>query len=222
MFGGPRVYGFATLRYLPVMSDCGCGPTEAETKEQRRALWIALILNGIMFAVEVTTGIIAQATGLIADGLDMLTDASAYAIALAAIGRSANFKAKAATLSGSLLMLVGIGVLGDVVRRAIIGSTPEGSWMIAVALLALIVNVVVLRLLSKQRRDEVHIRAAWIFTRADIVANSAVIASGVAVLLTSIGYFDLVVGAAIGLYVVKEALEILRDAKKARVESKLG
>ena len=204
------------------MSDCGCGPTEAETKEQRRALWIALILNGIMFAVEVTTGIIAQSTGLIADGLDMLTDASAYAIALAAIGRSANFKAKAATLSGSLLMLVGIGVLGDVVRRAIIGSTPEGSWMIAVALLALIVNVVVLRLLSKQRRDEVHIRAAWIFTRADIVANSAVIASGVAVLLTSIGYFDLVVGAAIGLYVVKEALEILRDAKKARVESKLG
>ena len=79
-----------------------------------------------------------------------------------------------------------------------------------------------LRLLSKQRRDEVHIRAAWIFTRADIVANSAVIASGVAVLLTSIGYFDLFVGAAIGLYVVKEALEILRDAKKARLESKLG
>ena len=201
------------------MSDCGCGPTEAETKEQRRALWIALILNGIMFIVEVTAGIIAQSTGLIADGLDMLTDASAYAIALAAIGRSANFKAKAATLSGSLLMLVGIGVLADVVRRAIVGTTPEGSWMIAIALVALVVNVVVLRLLSKQRRDEVHIRAAWIFTRADIVANSAVIASGVAVLLTSIGYFDLVVGAAIGLYVVKEALEILREAKKARIES---
>ncbi len=204
------------------MSDCGCGPTEAETKEQRRALWIALILNGIMFVVEATTGIIAQSTGLIEDGLDMLTDASAYAIALAAIGRSANFKAKAATLSGSLLMLVGIGVLADVVRRAIVGSTPEGSWMIAVALVALLVNIIVLRLLSKQRRDEVHIRAAWIFTRADIVANSAVIASGVAVLLTSIGYFDLFVGAAIGLYVVKEALEILRDAKKARLESKLG
>ncbi|QPL38231.1 cation transporter [Erythrobacter sp. A30-3] len=201
------------------MSDCGCGPTEVETKEQRRALWIALILNGIMFIVEVTAGIIAQSTGLIADGLDMLTDASAYAIALAAIGRSANFKAKAATLSGSLLMLVGIGVLADVVRRAIVGTTPEGSWMIAIALVALVVNVVVLRLLSKQRRDEVHIRAAWIFTRADIVANSAVIASGVAVLLTSIGYFDLVVGAAIGLYVVKEALEILREAKKARIES---
>ena len=135
------------------MSDCGCGPTEAETKEQRRALWIALILNGIMFVVEATTGIIAQSTGLIADGLDMLTDASAYAIALAAIGRSANFKAKAATLSGSLLMLVGIGVLADVVRRAIVGSTPEGSWMIAVALVALLVNIIVLRLLSKQRRD---------------------------------------------------------------------
>ncbi len=202
------------------MTDCGCGPTEVETKEQKRALWIALVLNAIMFVVEVTTGIIANSTGLIADGLDMLTDASAYAIALAAIGRSGLFKARAATLSGSLLLLVGIGVLADVARRVIMGSEPEGSWMIIVAVIALVVNVVVLRLLSKQRRDEVHIRAAWIFTRADIVANSAVILSGVAILITNINYFDLVVGAAIGLYVVKEALEILGEAKDARAESK--
>ena len=199
------------------MTDCGCGPTEAETEAQRRALWIALWLNAVMFVVEVTAGIFANSTGLIADGLDMLTDASAYAVALAAIGRSADFKAGAAKLSGILLLLVGIGLLVDVARRVIVGTTPEGSWMIAVAFLALLVNIIVLRLLSKQKRDEVHIRAAWIFTRADVVANSAVILSGVAVLLTGIGYFDLFVGAAIGLYVLKEALEILREAKKARI-----
>ena len=45
-------------------------------------------------------------------------------------------------------------------------------------------------------------------TRADVVANVAVIFSGLAVMLTGLRYFDLFVGAAIGVYVIREALEI--------------
>lgn len=198
------------------MSDCGCGPTETETREQRRTLWIALALNATMFVAEVTAGLIANSTGLIADGLDMLADASAYAVALVAVGRGARFKANAAMSSGLLLLLLGLGVLADVVRRSVSGEPPEGLWMIGVATLALTVNFTVLRLLSRQRQDEVHIRATWIFTRADVIANAAVIAAGVAVYVTSIRYFDLAVGALIGLYVIKEALEILKDAHRAR------
>lgn len=198
------------------MTDCGCEPTSAETSAQRRTLWIALTLNATMFVAEVTAGILANSTGLIADGLDMLADASAYAIALAAVGHSRRFKANAAALSGTLLIILGVGVIVDVARRLISGEPPEGAWMIVVAAVALAVNATVLRLLSKQRRDEVHIRATWIFTRADVVANLAVILSGVAVLLTGIRFFDLVVGAAIGVYVAKEGFEILREAKEAR------
>ena len=198
------------------MADCGCGPTAVETAAQRHGLWIALWLNAAMFAVELVTGLLANSAGLLADGLDMLTDATAYAIALAAIGRSGGFKANAATLSGALLLLVGLGMIVEVARRLVWGGDPEGSWMMAVALVALAVNIFVLRLLSRQQRDEVHIRAAWIFTRADVVANVSVIVAGLAILLTGIRYFDLVVGGAIGVYVVKEAAEILREAKAAR------
>lgn len=179
-------------------------------------LWIALALNATMFVAETTAGLIANSTSLIADGLDMLADAAAYGIALAAVGRSGRFKANAAMASGVLLLLLGIGVILDVVRRLISGEPPEGAWMIAVAAVALAVNATVLRLLSKQRQQEVHIRATWIFTRADVVANTAVILSGMAVLATGIRYFDLVVGAAIGIYVIKEALEILSEAREAR------
>ena len=80
-------------------------------------------------------------------------------------------------------------------------------------------HATVLRLLSRQRQQEVHIRATWIFTRADVVANTAVIVSGIAVLSTGIRYFDLVVGAGIGIYVIKEALEILSEAREARSAS---
>jgi cation diffusion facilitator family transporter len=198
------------------MTDCGCGPTETDTKEQRRTLWIALVLNATMFVAEVTAGLLANSTGLIADGLDMLADASAYAIALVAVGRGASFKANAAMSSGVLLLLLGLGVIVDVARRFISGEPPEGLWMIGVAAVALAVNATVLRLLSKQRQDEVHLRATWIFTRADVVANVAVIVAGLAVFLTGIRYFDLVVGGLIGLYVTKEALEILKEAREAR------
>jgi cation diffusion facilitator family transporter len=198
------------------MNDCGCGSTEAETQAQRRVLWIALGLNAAMFVVEVGAGLTAHSTGLIADGLDLLSDATAYAIGLAAVGRSNRFKANAANSTGTLLFLLGLGVLFEVVRRAISGEPPEGGLMIAVSTMALAVNATVLTMLSKQRAPEVHIHATYICTRADVVANAAVIVSGIAVLATGWRFADLVVGAGIGLYVVREALEILIETRAAK------
>jgi cation diffusion facilitator family transporter len=169
-----------------------------------------------MFAIEVSAGLLFNSTGLIADGLDMLSDAAVYAIALVAIGNSLRFKANAAMFSGVALLFLGAGLLWEVVRRIFAGGAPEGIWMMAISIVALTVNIIVLRLLSNQRSDEVHMRAAWIFTRADVVANAAVIASGLAVMATGLRYFDLLVGAAIGAYVIREALEIVAEARQAQ------
>ena len=198
------------------MSDCGCSPPPIETAAQKRVLWIALLLNAVMFLVEVTTGILVNSAGLVADGLDMLSDAAVYVVALIAIGSSLRFKANAAMVSGLVLLALGFGLIVEVVRRFFEGGNPEGIWMIVVSVVALAVNVIVLRLLSRQRSDEVHMRAAWIFTRADLIANGAVILSGIAVLLTSLRQFDLAVGAAIGAYVVREAFEIIGEARVAK------
>lgn len=198
------------------MADCGCSPPPLKTVAQKRALSVALALNALMFVVEVSVGIMASSTGLIADGLDMLSDAAVYAIAMVAIGSSQRFKANAAMFSGISLLFLGFVLLAEVVRRFFEGGSPEGPWMIAVASIALFVNLIVLRLLSRQRSEEVHIRAAWIFTRADVIANAAVILSGLAVLMTGSRYFDLTVGAAIGLYVMREASEIISEARHAQ------
>lgn len=201
------------------MSDCGCGPSAVDTADQRRVLKIALGLNATMFVVEVTAGWIGHSLGLIADGLDMLADASAYAIALAAVTRGARFKANAAGVSGALLLLLGIFVLFEALMRVEAGERPEGLLMIGVAGVAAAVNWTVLRMLDRHREDGVHLKATWIFTRVDVIANLAVALSGIAVLATGIRYIDLIVGTAIGLYVCKEAFEILGRAKKARSSS---
>lgn len=179
-------------------------------------LKLALALNATMFVVGLTAGLLGRSSGLIADSLDMLADASAYAIALLAISRSELFKARAARVSGIMLTLLGLGVLTDVVRRALGAHEPVGWLMIAVASLSLVVNATVLRLLGRVRDQGVHLNATWIFTRVDVIANLGVIASGLVVLLTPFRFADMIVGAAIGLYVIKEGFEILREAAQAR------
>jgi Co/Zn/Cd efflux system component len=197
------------------MSDCGCH-VEVKSGAEVRVLWIALALNAGMAVIGLTAGLFADSTGLLADALDMLCDASAYAIGLAAVRRSALFKARAATLSGGLLLFLGVGLLAEVGRRAVFGSEPVGTWMIATAMLSLAVNVTVLKLLAPFRDGEVHLRATWIFTRADVVANVGVILAGALTLAIGLSYPDLVIGTLIALYVIKEAVEILTEARAAR------
>ena len=199
------------------MSDCGCHH-EAKNAQEQRGLWIALALNAAMAVIGGLAGWIAHSTGLLADALDMLSDATAYAIGLVAIGRTARFKANAAWLSGSILLVLGIGVLVEVGRRVLQGAEPLSGWMIGTALLSLVVNVIVLRMLSPLKSGEVHLRATWLFTRADVVANIGVILAGVLVWWLANPYPDYVIGTLIGLYVIKEAIEILRDARRASTQ----
>ncbi len=194
------------------MSGCGCHTVQADEAAQRRTLRIALAINATMFVVGLVAGTVAQSSGLIADALDMAADASAYAIALLAIRRGSAFKMQAARLSGTILLILGAGVVLDAARRAIFGSAPDGTTMMAVAALSLAANTTVLRLLAQTRSKEIHMRASFIFTRADVVANIGVILSGLIVWLTGLRQIDLIAGIAIGLYVGKEALEILREA----------
>ena len=169
-----------------------------------------------MALIGAIAGWIAYSAGLLADALDMASDAIAYAIGLVAVGRSLHFKQNAARISGICLLVLGLGLLVEVARRGIVGSEPMSGVMIGTALLSLIVNLYVLKLLKPYSAGEVHLRATWIFTRADVVANIGVVIAAVLVMLTGSGIPDLLIGAGIGLYVVKEAIEILREANEAR------
>lgn len=197
------------------MSECDCH-VEASNAAERRILRIALGLNITMFVVGVSVGLIAQSMSLIADALDMLADACVYAIGLLAWARSAGFKASAAQLNGTLLLLLGFGVLFGVAWHLLMGSDPMGSWMMATAFVSLLVNATVLRLLQRFRHGEVHLRVTWLFTRVDVIVNLAVIGSGALVFFLHSAWPDLVIGTVIALYVIKEAIGILREAHQAR------
>jgi len=194
------------------MSDCECD-IEVKNSEQSRVLIQLLAVNGVMFFVEIIAGIMGNSTALIADSLDMLADASVYAIGLYAVGRSLLVKAKAAHLSGIFQVLLGLGVLFDIVRRFIVGSEPESILMMTVGAVALVANTLCLVLIYKHRQGEVHMRASWIFSKNDVFANLGVISGGVLVAWLGSPWPDLIIGLVIAAIVVRGGLHIMNDAK---------
>ena len=193
------------------MPGCGCD-VEIKDRAQSRTLIILLAINGVMFVAEIIAGIVGDSTALIADSLDMLADASVYAIGLYAVGRSLLVKANAAHISGIFQVLLGLGVLLDIVRRFIVGSEPESLLMMAVGFVALIANSICLALIYKHRQGEVHMRASWIFSKNDVIANLGVISGGVLVAWLGSSWPDLMIGLVIATIVIRGGIHIIKDA----------
>lgn len=192
------------------MSNCGnsCGCAAAAATAEAKTLRWLLAINAVMFCVEIVAGWIAQSTGLIADSLDMFADAAVYGLALYAVGHAGQ-QLRAAQLSGWLQLLLALGVLGEVLRRWLTGSAPEPLPMMGIALLALAANLACMAMLARHRDGGAHMKASWIFSTNDVLANLGVILAGALVAWSGSNVPDLVIGAAIGLLVLNGARRIL-------------
>lgn len=193
------------------MAGCGC-EMEARNKQERKTLFIVLGINAFMFIFELVLGLLAQSTGLIADSLDMLADASVYTISLYAVGRSEALKNKSAKFSGFAQILLAILVLADVLRRFFLGSEPVSALMMGVGVIALVANAICLTLIAKHRDGGVHMRASLIFSKNDVIANIGVIVAGALVWVLGSRYPDLIIGSVIAIVVLRGGFQILREA----------
>lgn len=185
----------------------------SDPEAESRVLKQLLAINAAMFVVELVLGLVAQSTGLIADSLDMFADAAVYGLSLYAVGRALAAQQRAAKVSGWLQMVLALGALGEVARRSVMGSEPVEALMIAVGLVALVANLTCVALLAKHRDGGAHLKASWIFSTNDALANLGVVLAGVLVAVTGRAWPDLVVGTAVGCLVLWGAVRILRLSK---------
>ncbi|MER2510997.1 MAG: cation transporter [Nitrosomonas ureae] len=181
-----------------------------QTSDESRILWILLAINFAMFILEIGVGFYAQSTGLIADSLDMLADAAVYSMSLYAVGRSHLIQHRAARLSGWFQLLLAFGAFSEVARRFIFGSEPNSIFMMGMSFVALCANVTCLLLLMKHRQGAVHMRASWIFSTNDVLANIGVLLAGALVYFFKSSWPDLVIGLLIAAIVTRGALSIMK------------
>jgi Co/Zn/Cd efflux system component len=188
---------------------CAVRPVHAR---QRRVLQGVLAINAVMFLVELTGGLVAHSTALLADSTDMLGDALVYGFSLYVIGRAPAWQARAALLKGVVMAGFGAGVLAEVAIKLARGVTPAAGLMSAVALLALLANAAVLLAIWRHRMDDINMRSAWLCSRNDVMANGGVLVAALGVAATGSPWPDILVGLAIAALFGASALVVIRQA----------
>ncbi|MFC8753521.1 cation diffusion facilitator family transporter [Pseudomonas oryzihabitans] len=179
---------------------------------QSRVLYIVLTVNAVMFGVEFTAGWLAGSTALLADSLDMFGDASVYALTLFVLHRSDRARAGAALVKGGFMLLFGVLVIADAVRKVILQEVPQADWMGTVGLVALLANTYCFYLLYSHRADDLNMRSTWICSRNDLVANTSVVLAAVLVAVTGSLWPDVLVGLAIAALLLHSAWQVSREA----------
>ena len=181
--------------------------------DERRTLWIVLLLNAAIAAGFFVTGLIGDSSALIANGVDNLSDTAVYALSLVALTHGKTWKTRAATASGVMLLIFAGGILVDVGRRYLQGSEPIGPTMMIMSAVAGVVNYICLRLLQRLKEKDVNLRAATTFSFNDFISNGGILIAGLLVLWLGANWPDLLVGLATAIIALKGGVEILRDAR---------
>jgi Co/Zn/Cd efflux system component len=185
-------------------------PPERSKKDEARTLKIALAINAGMFVAEMIGAYFADSSALLADSLDMFADATVYGVALFGVHRARTIQFKAARLTGVLQLLLAGGAFAEVVRRLLFGSAPEAPLMVIVALAALAANVTSMWLLARHRSGGAPMKASWICTQTDVIANLGVIAAALMVYIFQSALPDLVIATVIAFVVLTGAIRILQ------------
>lgn len=177
------------------------GPTNSPA--WRRALWIALAINILMFAAELVAGILGGSKALQADALDFLGDAANYAISLGVAGLALAWRARAALIKGATIFGFGLYVLLSALWALSHAAQPHAEVMGAVGFVALIANGVVALMLYRFRAGDANMRSVWICSRNDAIGNVAVLLAAVGVFGTGSALPDIIVAgimAGLGLW----------------------
>ncbi|WP_019197528.1 cation transporter [Afipia birgiae] len=185
--------------------------------ERKTLLWV-LGINFLQVIVAGLVGVLADSTGLLGAALDNLGDAGVYAVSIYAVGRTILAKVRVARLSGLLLIVLGLALLVEVLRRFFVGAEPIGLAMIVTAIANAATNLLCLRLLRSHRDQGVHLKASWIFTTNDMLANAGIVVSGAAVMFFRSPLPDLIIGLVVVGIVLKGGWDILKEAREAQRE----
>ncbi|MCR5883021.1 cation transporter [Rhizobacter sp. J219] len=200
------------------MSDhcCSAASCSAEPPADprfRKALWVALVLNALMFVVELGASWSSGSVSLMADSIDFFGDAANYAISLAVLGMGLAARSRAAIFKAACMGAFGVFVLGRAAWSAHAGAAPEPATMGAVGLLALAVNTGVAVMLYRFRGGDANMRSVWICSRNDAIGNLAVIAAALGVFGTGSAWPDLAVAAIMAVLALSGASSVLRQAR---------
>lgn len=198
----------------------------------RRYLGIALVLLVGFMLIEVVVGIFASSLALISDAGHMLTDAGAIGMALVMM-RLASRPAKgamtyglkraeilSAQANGITLLLLSAWFVYEAARRLIEPPTVEGGYVLSIALLGIVVNLLATWSISKANRQSLNVEGAFQHILTDLFAFIATAAAGAIIFLTG-GYnrVDAIAALVVAALMLRAGYGLVRDSGRIFLEA---
>lgn len=191
---------------------------------------MALALLLIFMCVEVVVAVVSHSLALLADAGHMLTDAGALWAAIFAINlaqRPASPKwtfglkraeILSAGVNGVALLVVSGIVLVSAIERLINPTPVQGSALLIVASLGVVINLAATVLLSKGDRSSLNLAGAFAHIVTDLWAFVATLGAGIAITFTSYYRADGIASLVIVVLMTRSALALLKEAGKILLE----
>lgn len=194
-------------------------------------LRLALGLNAVIIAAEFAGGWLFNSIGLMSDAGHNLVDQGSLFLALYAHLLTARPASEtrtfgyhragmiAAFLNSFILLLTALGITIVSVKRLLQPVSIQGEWVMAIAAISFVANLIIALLLQHGAKDDLNIRSAFWHMLGDAWVSLGVIVSGGAILLTGWTVLDplvslLVVGVILhGAWpLFRESLDVLLDS----------
>lgn len=196
-----------------------------------RSLLIALVLNAAYTLVEAIAALLSGSLSLLADAGHNLSDVVALGVAAAAVllarrpstpNRSFGFRRAeilAALANAVALIVIALIVFVGAARRFADPPDVPGGWLIAVASVGLLVNVIGAVAVFRPGGRDLNLRAAYVHLVGDALGSLGVIVTGIVIVTTGWRYADAVVGVLIGIFLVVSSWGVLRESTLVLLEA---
>ncbi|HEX6020914.1 MAG TPA: cation diffusion facilitator family transporter [Solirubrobacter sp.] len=209
--------------------DHGHSHAPADASEGRLKVALALLVG--LMVVEVVFGILARSLALLSDAAHMLTDAGALLLALIAIrlarrpargsmtyglGRSEILSAQ---FNGATLLILGLLIVFEGIRRLIDPPEVEGGIVLVVAVFGVVVNIVAVAVLHGANRRSLNVEGAFQHVLTDLVAFIATAVAGGVILLTGFDRADGLASLFVAGVMLRAAWFLLRDSGRIFLEA---
>jgi cobalt-zinc-cadmium efflux system protein len=203
-----------------VSADADCG---------KLALALALIVG--FMCVEVAVGIAVSSLALLSDAAHMLTDAGALALSLVAIRLARKPAAGAMTyglkrseilaaaVNGSTLLVLGLLIVYEGVRRLIEPPQVEGAPVLIVAIVGVIVNLAATVILARANRRSLNVEGAYQHILTDLIAFIATAIAGAVILVTGFERADGIAALFVAAIMLRAAYGLLRESGRVFLEA---
>ena len=181
------------------------GHSHGEENLSDRQLIFAVAINVLLTLAQIVGGIVSGSLALIADALHNFSDAASLGLAWFArrIGRRpadrrmtfgyAQGEVVAALINLTTLLIIGFYLLVEAVNRFADPQPIEGWTVIAVAGVALVIDLVTVVITHRGAKDSINMKAAFLHNVSDAMASVGVIVAGVLILLYDLYVADLVI-----------------------------